>query len=124
MTALALKMVSYDILSPIHTLDTKTIVADLFVDLAKQPPVFAPKQKSTYSNINFELLGLVIENVTGVGYAEYVQRRILQPLGMCMSGFVPSNDSFAVLPYMKTRDEWDSLGNGNYWDTEEGVMNP
>jgi len=91
-------------------------LADLFVSLAKQEPLFPPKQKSTYSNNNFVLLGLVIENVTGMGYADYVESSILRPLGMAMSSFTKSNDSFAVLPKLPTGD--------NYWDTEEGVDNP
>ena len=75
--------------------------------------MYPPKQKSTYSNNNYVVLGLVIENVTGIGYAEYVESSILKPLGMAMSSFTKSNDSFAVLPKLPTGD--------NYWDTEEGV---
>jgi CubicO group peptidase (beta-lactamase class C family) len=89
---------------------------DLFASLAIQEPLFPPKQKSTYSNNNFVLLGLVLENVTGMGYADYIESSILKPLGMDMSSFTKSNDSFAVLPKLPT-------GN-NYWDTEEGVDNP
>ncbi|KAN0119279.1 putative FLP FmtA-like protein, betalactamase [Hyaloscypha variabilis] len=89
---------------------------DLFASLAKQEPLFPPKQKSTYSNNNFVLLGLVIETVTGMGYADYIESSILKPLGMDMSSFTKSNDSFAVLPKLPTGD--------NYWDTEEGVDNP
>ncbi|KUJ14938.1 putative FLP FmtA-like protein, betalactamase [Mollisia scopiformis] len=89
---------------------------DLFAYLAKQVPLYPPKQKSTYSNTNFDLLGLVLENVTGIGYADYIESSILQPLGMAMSSFTKSNDSFAVLPKLPTGD--------NYWDTEEGVDRP
>lgn len=56
------------------------------------------KLKSSYSNLNFVLLGFVIENVTGIPYAEYIETSILEPLGMTMSSFKKSNDSFAVLP--------------------------
>ncbi|KAE9374124.1 putative FLP FmtA-like protein, betalactamase [Stipitochalara longipes BDJ] len=90
--------------------------SDLFASLAKQEPLYPPKQKSTYSNNNFVLLGLVIENVTGMGYADYIESSILQPLGMDMTSFTKSNDSFAVLPKLPTGD--------NYWDTEEGVDRP
>lgn len=75
--------------------------------------MWAPKQKSTYSNVNFDLLGLVVENVTGLGYAEYVEQGILRPLGMESSSFIKPNDSVAVLP----RD-------GNFWDWEGGVQRP
>ncbi|KAE8446504.1 hypothetical protein EG329_011967 [Mollisiaceae sp. DMI_Dod_QoI] len=89
---------------------------DLFASLAKQEPLYSPKQKSTYSNNNFVLLGLVLENVTGMGYADYIESSILQPLGMAMSSFTKSNDSFAVLPKLPKED--------NYWDVEEGVDRP
>lgn len=75
--------------------------------------MWAPKQKSSYSNINFDLLGLVVQNVTGLGYAEYVERGILDPLGMESSSFIKPDDSVAVLP----RDQ-------NYWDWEGGVQRP
>jgi CubicO group peptidase (beta-lactamase class C family) len=77
-------------------------------------PVFAPKQKSTYSNLAFNLLGLVLANVTGLSYEEYIQTAILEPLGMIGSSFLKPSDSVAVLP----KDElW-------YWDVDEGVENP
>jgi CubicO group peptidase (beta-lactamase class C family) len=90
--------------------------SDLFASLAKQEPLYPPKQKSTYSNNNFVLLGLVIEKVTGMRYTDYIESSILKPLGMAMSSFTKSNDSFAVLPKLPT--------GSNYWDTEEGVDNP
>ena len=62
------------------------------------PPLFAPNQKSTYSNINFDLLGLVIANVTGVPYDEYITTRILQPLGMVGSSFTTPPDEVAAVP--------------------------
>src|SRR5579872_348471 len=45
---------------------------------------FAPGECFDYSNINFVLLGLGIEAVTGAPLAEAVRREILQPLGLEM----------------------------------------
>lgn len=77
-------------------------------------PLFAPNQKSTYSNIAFELLGLVLSSVTGMRYEDYVQSAILDPLGMSGSSFSKPSDSVAVLP---KNASW-------YWDIDEGVQNP
>jgi len=77
-------------------------------------PTFAPNQKSTYSNIAFELLGLVIANVTGLSYEKYIQTAILEPLNMTGSSFLQPADSVAVLP---NGDQW-------YWDVDEGIQNP
>jgi len=81
--------------------------------MAMKHPLWAPKQMSSYSNLNFELLGLVIENVTGLTYADYVEQSILSPLGMNGSSFIKPDDSVAVLPR-----------GGNYWDSELGVKRP
>lgn len=86
---------------------------DLFEQLKKQKPLFAPNQKSTYSNLNFELLGLAIENVTGTNFTNYIQSAIFDPLNMTSSTFSTPPDTHAVLP----------LG-PNYWGIEEGVQNP
>ena len=40
-----------------------------------------------YSNFGYALLGRIIANVTGMPYADYVDRSILKPLGMTASGF-------------------------------------
>ena len=76
-------------------------------------PVFAPNQQSTYSNVAFELLGLAIENVTGMGYSEYMERAIFDPLDMSSSSLDQPSDEHAVLPK-----------GDNYWDAEEGVQRP
>ncbi|MYX32945.1 MULTISPECIES: serine hydrolase domain-containing protein [unclassified Streptomyces] len=43
-------------------------------------PEFAPGTKQHYLNINYTVLGLLIEKVTGRPYAEEVGRRVLRPL--------------------------------------------
>lgn len=87
---------------------------ELLESIRTKPPLFAPKQKSTYSNIAFELLGLVLSNVSGVPYEEYIDTAILQPLEMSGTSFSKPRDSVAVLP---KNVSW-------YWDIDEGVQNP
>lgn len=50
----------------------------------KMSPLFAPgtKGKAKYSDANFQLLGKIIETITGKSYAENCQERIIQPLGL------------------------------------------
>jgi CubicO group peptidase (beta-lactamase class C family) len=45
-------------------------------------PESAPGAKFIYSNVGFNLLGLVIERVSGKTYAEFMRSRIFGPLGM------------------------------------------
>jgi CubicO group peptidase (beta-lactamase class C family) len=35
-----------------------------------------------YSNLGFALLGRIVQNVSGLPYAQYIRERVLQPLGM------------------------------------------
>lgn len=50
--------------------------------LADQKLVFAPGERVQYSNIGFEILGDAVSKASGVSFDEYVQRNILQPVGM------------------------------------------
>jgi CubicO group peptidase (beta-lactamase class C family) len=87
---------------------------DLFDNLTRRPALFAPNTKSTYSNLAFELLGLVLANVTGTTYEEYITTSILDPLGMSQTSFAKPPDSVSVLP----------KGNAWYFDVDEAVENP
>ena len=87
---------------------------DLLTWATTLQPLFAPDQKSSYGNINFDLLGLVIANVSGVPYEEYITTRILQPLGMAGSRFTAPPDDVAAVP---ADVEF-------YWPFYIGVQNP
>jgi CubicO group peptidase (beta-lactamase class C family) len=41
--------------------------------------------KVAYSNLNYNVLGLIIEAASGVSYSDYIQRRIFEPLRMSHS---------------------------------------
>lgn len=47
---------------------------------AARPLLFQPGTRFNYSNTNYELLGLLIERVSGTSYATFVQTRIIEPL--------------------------------------------
>jgi len=51
-----------------------------------KPLDFEPGSKFAYSNSNFEVLGVVIEKVSGRKYADLLRERIFDPLGMKDSG--------------------------------------
>lgn len=50
----------------------------------------APGERFRYSDINFILLGALIENITGDTEDDYVQRNIFAPLGMDDSRYLPA----------------------------------
>ncbi|MGO1054923.1 serine hydrolase domain-containing protein [Crossiella sp. CA198] len=47
-----------------------------------RPPRFEPGADWSYSNTNYVVVGLLIEQVTGTPYATQVNRRIIEPLGL------------------------------------------
>ncbi len=43
---------------------------------------FMPNEKYTYSDVGYFLLGLIIQNASGMPYREFMQKRIFDPVGM------------------------------------------
>lgn len=41
-----------------------------------------PGEKFSYATINYDVLGLVVEKVTGISFEEYIKTHVLMPLGM------------------------------------------
>jgi D-alanyl-D-alanine carboxypeptidase len=50
--------------------------------IGREPMEFAPGGSWKYCNTGFNLLGYVIENVSGQNYWDFMSRRLYQPLGM------------------------------------------
>ncbi len=51
------------------------------------PLSMTPGEKFSYSNSDYMLLGLIIENVSGLSYADFLQKNIFDPLQMKDSGY-------------------------------------
>lgn len=51
---------------------------------------FEPGSRAVYSNLNYLVLGAVIEAVSGMSYEGYVTENLLRPLKMAQTGFVYS----------------------------------
>lgn len=66
--------------------------------LAEVDPAYQPDERWEYSNTNYEILGRVIEVVSGQDYQSYVTDKILEPVGMVHS-FVADGE---VHPTMAT----------------------
>ena len=76
---------------------TKRLSQKQFIEtLAQLPPDFAPGAQAKYCNSGFNLLGHIIENVSGKSYWNFLAERIWSPLGMA-SG--TNRDPFLVVPH-------------------------
>jgi len=51
-------------------------------NLAEYPMHFEPGKGHIYANINYIIPALIIEEVTGINYAEYMKKEVFEPLGM------------------------------------------
>lgn len=81
-----------------HRLDTYT-TSQLIGSVLQQPLIFAPGTRQQYNGVNYIVLGMLIQRVTGHSYAEEIQRRILQPLGM-QHTYVPTTNPAMPSPYL------------------------
>lgn len=86
---------------------------DLLHRLKSVPPLFAPNQKSTYSNVAFELLGLVLENATGTSYEKLIRQSVLDPIFMLNTSVTTPQESVMAIPAVK-----------NWWSNDLGVQAP
>ncbi|MFC3573333.1 serine hydrolase domain-containing protein [Streptomyces yaanensis] len=73
-----------------HRFDTTTPL-QMVASATAHPLEFTPGEKQHYLNINYTVLGLLIEKVTKDSYEHQVQRRILDPLGM-RDTYYPGDD--------------------------------
>jgi CubicO group peptidase (beta-lactamase class C family) len=70
---------------------TPDAVLSLREHLAAHPPVriLPPGERMLYSNVAYDILGAVVEDVTGQPFARYMDAHVLRPLGMTHSSFLP-----------------------------------
>ncbi|WP_026498771.1 serine hydrolase domain-containing protein [Butyrivibrio sp. WCD2001] len=66
-----------------------------------------------YSNVNYNLLGLVIENVSGMPYSDYLEQNILLPLGL--------KNTYVGMPYSGRIVEGTRLGYRHAFDFHMAV---
>jgi D-alanyl-D-alanine carboxypeptidase len=93
--------------------------SDLLEQLAVLPLDFMhPGDKMSYSNAAYTLLGLLIESVTSMTYAEYLQQQILQPLGLASTRLVEDN----IIPNFATGYTWIGGDDGTW--RRGGYINP
>ncbi len=65
---------------PVWTKPTKPI--DVVNEWARKPLDFDPGTKWQYSNTNFVLTGLIVEKVSGQPFWQFLESRVLKPLGL------------------------------------------
>jgi len=90
----------------------------------RQPLAFEPGTKGVYSNVNYSLLGIIIEQVSGMSYEQYLKQFILQPVGIKQIGYqYPSDQNVTVAKGYQHGALWGThqshyqeAGGGPYWN--------
>lgn len=77
----------------------------------KTPLSFSPGSKWEYNNVNFCLAGLIIEKVSGIGYADYLEKNIFKPAKM-KNSFVPLDRK------IKSSNQVELYAYPNFYSTE------
>lgn len=73
-----------------HSPDNHSSIELYLINLNNQKLYFDPGEKSsfqTYSNVGFDLLGIVVESISGIPFDKYVRENILKPLKMYNSTY-------------------------------------
>lgn len=84
--------------APGYTLQT------MIEQLAELPLEFSPGERWNYS-VATDVLGFLIERISGQTFADYLQQTIFEPLGMIDTGFSPRADQLDRFASCYTRDE-------------------
>jgi D-alanyl-D-alanine carboxypeptidase len=75
-------------------------------------PNFEPGARFSYSNTNYSILGVLIEEVTGLPFAAALRERILEPLGLdstYLDGFEEGQDPFGAYSLVgATNPSWNT----------------
>jgi serine beta-lactamase-like protein LACTB len=80
-------------------LDSVTHYTDAITPLrifADDPLLFEPGTKYSYSTYGFNVLGAIVETVSGMKYTAYVRENIFQPAGMDQ---MSPDDTYAIIPH-------------------------
>lgn len=92
--------------------DNEAIDGGAFTKLAMATPLeFKPGTAYAYSNVGYSLLGLIVEQVSGMGYERYLHDSLLVPSGVLHTGYqLPdwSKEELAI-GYRKDGTRWGTM---------------
>jgi D-alanyl-D-alanine carboxypeptidase len=92
--------------------DQEWTSAEILDHVRNKDPYFSPGNGERYSNTNFTLLSLILEEVTGQEHQELLEQRIFRPLNMNDSYYDPHDD----LPERTANGYFDLYNDGSIVD--------
>ena len=85
-------------------------VAEMIDSFKSEPLEFEPGTRHAYSNSGYFILGAIIEKVSGLPYANFVQQRIFTPLGMTQTAYETPNTAPGTRAVGHTAKMWGGAG--------------
>ena len=82
--------------------------------ICKTPPIYEPGTQTVYSDLDYIILGLVVEKITGEGLDTWMKKTFYEPMGLEHITFNPLKNGFAADDCAATEV------NGN---TRDGLLN-
>ena len=103
--------------------DYDEVTEDKLITRLNATPLSFQKGSHKYSNIGYSLLALVVENVSGQSFDEFLNVSFFKPIGMMRTGYVVHNfiDSDVAHGYQGVKD-W-GRPNAKNWQTDGPYWN-
>ncbi len=105
--------------------DFEVIKTDLFLKRAfAQPLAFKPGSKAIYTNVGMSILGIIIEQVSGLDYEQFLKTQLFEPIGIREIAYTYPDDytdRIAVgykngSPWGTHQQRYEKAGGGPYWN--------
>ncbi len=85
--------------------------------IARLPLLYEPGEKYTYG-LSYDVLGVVIEKISGMRFDNYIKQYILDPLGMADSYFIiPEKEQYRLVTAYQPAEKGQGLERTSYPDT-------
>ncbi|KAL2833873.1 beta-lactamase/transpeptidase-like protein [Aspergillus cavernicola] len=81
--------------------------SEFFSGPMRRHPIVPTSSGPAYSNDAFQLLGYILEAMTGNTYSETLEERLIKPLGLTGSSYKAPDDHVGMIPGPKNRTQWD-----------------
>ncbi len=105
--------------------DFEVINTDFFLKRAfAQPLAFRPGSKAIYTNVGMSILGIIIEQVSGMDYESFLRKQLFEPNGIQEIAYTyPNASSDRIAIGYKNGSVWgthqqryEKAGGGPYWN--------
>jgi CubicO group peptidase (beta-lactamase class C family) len=105
--------------------DYEKITTEQFLKRAfSEPLAFKPGEKAVYTNVGFSILGIIIEQVSGLDYEQYLKTNLFDPLGIKRISYcypVSGTDTVAIgyqngKKWGTHQQHFEDAGGGPFWN--------